>query len=481
MSLSAALNNATSGLTAATRSAEVVSSNVANALTEGYARREIRLASSSVGGQGGGVTVASIERIMNHTVTNDRRLSESDLGFVQKELGFYQTIERVLADPTSEGSLTSRLTNLEASLVSAAANPSDEIQLANVLRAANQLADTLNSSSREIQKQRQAADQEISFQVDTINASLSAVDDLNNRIQAIAVSGGNISGLQDERQRQIDAISDLIPIREIPKEFGRVALASPNGTLLVADGAAKFSFRTTPIITSEMTLASGALSGLTLEGASSSAGSVSDVIAGGSLDANFMIRDHIGPETQQELDGFAAKLIELVTDPQVDSSITTGPGLFSDAGNAFDPVDEIGLASRILVNPSVDPNKGGDITRIRDGVNSTTPMPVGFQDVLTSLTNVFSGTEPDGTPASDMSIFSSATSLTSSLSSARISSEASLAFNEAKIGSLLEAEGVFGVDTDQELQNLLAIEQSYAANAKLIEAIDEMLQSLLRI
>ena len=38
-----------------------------------------------------------------------------------------------------------------------------------------------------------------------------------------------------------------------------------------------------------------------------------------------------------------------------------------------------------------------------------------------------------------------------------------------------------GVDTDQELQKLLTIEQSYAANAKLIETIDQMIQSLLRI
>ena len=39
MSISASLSSALSGLTAASRRAEVVASNVANAMTEGYGRR----------------------------------------------------------------------------------------------------------------------------------------------------------------------------------------------------------------------------------------------------------------------------------------------------------------------------------------------------------------------------------------------------------------------------------------------------------
>ena len=38
-----------------------------------------------------------------------------------------------------------------------------------------------------------------------------------------------------------------------------------------------------------------------------------------------------------------------------------------------------------------------------------------------------------------------------------------------------------GVDTDAELQRLLLIEQAYAANARMIETVDDMMQALLRI
>eukprot|EP00581_Thalassiosira_minuscula_P024003 CAMPEP_0184437988 /NCGR_PEP_ID=MMETSP0738-20130409/628709_1 /TAXON_ID=385413 /ORGANISM="Thalassiosira miniscula, Strain CCMP1093" /LENGTH=42 /DNA_ID= /DNA_START= /DNA_END= /DNA_ORIENTATION= len=41
MSISSALSNALTGLTASARRAEVVSSNISNAMTEGYGRRSL--------------------------------------------------------------------------------------------------------------------------------------------------------------------------------------------------------------------------------------------------------------------------------------------------------------------------------------------------------------------------------------------------------------------------------------------------------
>ena len=38
-----------------------------------------------------------------------------------------------------------------------------------------------------------------------------------------------------------------------------------------------------------------------------------------------------------------------------------------------------------------------------------------------------------------------------------------------------------GVDTDQEMQNLLMIEQAYSANAKVIQNVDDMIKTLLSI
>lgn len=38
-----------------------------------------------------------------------------------------------------------------------------------------------------------------------------------------------------------------------------------------------------------------------------------------------------------------------------------------------------------------------------------------------------------------------------------------------------------GVNTDQELQKLIELEKSYAANARVVQVVDDMLSELLRI
>ena len=49
--------------------------------------------------------------------------------------------------------------------------------------------------------------------------------------------------------------------------------------------------------------------------------------------------------------------------------------------------------------------------------------------------------------------------------------------------SLLRAEelNAVGVDTDQEMQSLLIIEQAYAANARVISVLDGLMQKLLEM
>jgi flagellar hook-associated protein 1 len=80
MSISTSLSNALTGLTAASRAAELVSNNVSNAMTEGYGRREIVLGARDVGGSGAGVRVVGVNRDVDAAVIRDRRLADAALG-----------------------------------------------------------------------------------------------------------------------------------------------------------------------------------------------------------------------------------------------------------------------------------------------------------------------------------------------------------------------------------------------------------------
>ena len=67
MSLSNALSVALSGLTAASRGTEVVATNLANAMTPGFARRELQL-SPQAHASGGGVQIDGVARVIRSAV-----------------------------------------------------------------------------------------------------------------------------------------------------------------------------------------------------------------------------------------------------------------------------------------------------------------------------------------------------------------------------------------------------------------------------
>ncbi|MDZ4136072.1 MAG: flagellar basal body protein, partial [Paracoccaceae bacterium] len=77
MSIAAAMSSALSGLTVAARSAELVSSNIANALTEGYGRRELEIGARVVGTTGQGVQVNGVTRMVDNVLIGDRRIAEA--------------------------------------------------------------------------------------------------------------------------------------------------------------------------------------------------------------------------------------------------------------------------------------------------------------------------------------------------------------------------------------------------------------------
>ena len=69
----------------------------------------------------------------------------------------------------------------------------------------------------------------------------------------------------------------------------------------------------------------------------------------------------------------------------------------------------------------------------------------------------------------------------SGVASYRVRQDSQLSFAQAQNLALAELEQVDGVDTDQELQFLMRLEQSFQANAKVMTSIDEMLRTVLSI
>ena len=309
MGLSTSLANALTGLSAASRRAEVVSSNVANALTPGYARREVGLSAQSLGGNGAGVKIDGVTRSVNQSVLNDRRLADADAENAGLKAGFLTNIEKAIGEPGTAGSLTGQIAALDAAIVQAASRPDSQARLQNVLSAASDLASKFKSLTSTLQQGRMDADDSIARQVSELNRSLVQIDELNAGILAQRSAGNDATALMDQRQKLVDRVSEIVPVREVARAHDQISLYTTGGAVLLEGNPATIGFSPVGIITADMTLSSGALSGLTLNGMMMSAAD-GQVLGGGSLGAQFAIRDTLAPQIQTQIDALARDLVE---------------------------------------------------------------------------------------------------------------------------------------------------------------------------
>ena len=483
MSISATLSNALSGLNAASRGAQVVSTNIANANTQGYARREIDVSARVVGGVGAGVQVVGIDRILDETVLRERRLAEAAVGNASVTTDFYGKLLDLVGTPEDPASLSVNITNFEASLLEASYRPESETRLYAVSTAAQAVTAKVNAISDGIQVARQDAEVSIEAEVDTLNQTLQQVADLNTEILRAKGAGLEYPSLLDQRQKLVDQISQTVPIRQLPRDNDTIALYTVTGGLLLDAQPAVFGFAATSPITPDMTDASGALSRLTLNGDPIQTSGSFSPIAGGSLAGLFEVRDDISIQAQENIDTIARDLVSRFENSTVDPTLVPGnPGLFTDGGNPFNPSDVLGLSGRISVNQLASVQAEGDIWRIRDGLGAVAPGPVGEASLLiASLDAINSAQTPIGgsfgTAARDISDLTS--SFVSLIGRSEQALDNRLSFEQSRLSGLQSSELANGVDTDQELQKLLLIEQAYAANARVIQTADQLIQTLL--
>ncbi len=485
MSISSALANANSGLSVASRRASVVSNNVANALTPGYSRRGVDVGENVIAGKGAGVSVNGITRAANQALTNDRRTAESTSNRDQELASAYAKFNTALGEPDDAFSMFGQYQDLESSLRSLALTPESIPLQSQLLDSAKSLASRFNQLSSQTQSMRLEADVKIAQSVDIVNANLGEIEKLNVQISRGASTGRDTSGLEDQRKALIDEVAGIIPVREIARDNNKIDLMTNEGVFLIAGKARQVEFTRANTMAFDTTLAGGQLSGLSVEGIDITPGtSASFALQQGSIAGQFAIRDQVAPDFQTKLDALARDMMQRFED--ADPTLAVGaPGLFTDNGAAFDPLAEGGLAGRIAINAAVDPDQGGDLWRLRDGIGAAGEGAAGNADLIFMLLDGLSElrTPPPGSGLTSQSAAIDAiANVTSIIGSARINSQTQLAASSASAQALREAETQeTAVDTDFELQQLLAIEQAFAANARVIQAASQMIDTLMEL
>ncbi|WP_179378523.1 FlgK family flagellar hook-associated protein [Jannaschia marina] len=477
MSLSSSLNTAIAGLDLSSRRAEVVSRNVANADRAGYARRSVTAGGPSLGSPGAS---HGIDRAVDARLQHLRREAQARAAHQETLFDFHARLDAAIGDPDTPGSLQDRLARLDAAFVGAAADPQSDVRLTEVVTAASDLVTLLNDLDDLVISAREGADADIAGDVARLNADLAEVARLNTQIKRFSLGGSETADLEDQRTVLVDRISEIVPVRSLPRDDGAVALVSHGGTILLDGRPGTFEFAPRRPITPAMTNP-GQLSGLLFNGRPLATAGASSAIPGGRLAANFELRDEIAPDATALVDTVAADLIGRFEDPAVDPSRPAGsPGLFTEAGAALSAAPDPGLAGRLRLNGVVDPAAGGQAWRIRDGLGAAAPDPRAPGDLLLDLGGLIGAVRPaPGAPAGPSRTLVGLTAdLKSGVSGNRLRAEDALNITRSEVAGLVDARDGGGVDIDTEMRRLIEIEQAYAANARVIQAVDTMLSRL---
>ncbi|MEP1142630.1 MAG: flagellar hook-associated protein FlgK [Henriciella sp.] len=482
MSISSALLAARSGLEVVGARADIVATNVANASTPGYVRRALNVSETILGGETAGVQITGIDRSENARLTNERRQLSSDFAQADTLSSTWSSLSQRVGDSVDNSALFQHLSGLQTALEDAALSPESTTHANEVVQSANDLVSEFNSLSALISEERFRADQDIGTSVEIINASLLEVEDLNRSIASIDRNSSQAAALFDERDRVVDRISQYLPIQTYARDAGAIDILTNEGVFLLAGPAKQISFTPANAVGSAQTLANGGLSGLMVDTTEITPGASSfGAVSSGSLAALFTLRDTDLPRFETQLDSMAQDMIDRFSDPSIDATITLGdPGLFLDS----DAAAGAGIAGRLQLNALVDPDQGGEVWRLRDGLGSAAPGSPGDNTILSNLANAFSTVRSvsvtglqGGFTATDLIAQLGSIAGQERVQNESVRSSISLQYETVKQTEANET----AVDIEQEMQLLLIIEQAYAANARVIQVAGQMVNELMEI
>ena len=470
MSITAALAASRSGLSVAGTRGGITSENIANAGRADYVRRSASLDAPSVGG---GVAISAIRRDVNGALQARERDDMAAAAYHQTLGDGIALYTDRLAGSGSGHALPARIADLQADIDLLSGSPGDTSAQRAVLSSAETLARDIREAANAAKDAKASARSALTSDMNEANTLLDQIASANVRIGETEAGSSQRATAQDARDAAIDRLSEIVDLDVSPRADGTLDLRVGGGAaLLEGTQAHHLSFDD-----STGTLSAGEADIDITPGRAGARG-----ISGGSLAANVTLTTRTLPEMSRQLDALAGGLVTAFE--AADSTLTAGQaGLFTDEGGAFVAADRDGLASRLAVNDAVRPEAGGDLWRIRDGIEASGPGaasdPTQILAFAASLETAQSFDEADGLGTSARLSDYAATLVADHNVAATEARETASGHAASAAAIATQRSTNEGVNVDTELQDLLSIEQSYAANAQVISALTRMMDTLL--
>jgi flagellar hook-associated protein 1 FlgK len=276
MSLSVALQTATSGLQAAQASLNAISDNIANVNTPGYVRKQVTQQQLVVGGVGEGVDITGVQRVTNQYLATASMSASSDSSRYSVISQFLDTAQNLFGDPSTSDYFFNLPDAVSANFASAANDPSSTLLRTQAVSTTTDFLSQADRINGQITALSANVDSQVTDDVKQVNSLLTQIDGLNSDISRAKVTGGDSSGSENIQDQLLNQLSALMNVNVSARPQGGVNVRSTEGVLLAGNGAATITYNagantpgyitaTTPGASptaTPITLASGEIRGL---------------------------------------------------------------------------------------------------------------------------------------------------------------------------------------------------------------------------
>ncbi len=464
MSGFSSLNVASSALAAQQRALDIAGQNIANAGTEGYTRQRVEMrslataapyASYSVGDNlGEGVSADTVTRIRDAFAERRGQLEHGRAAMAGALGEAYTRIETSFGEPSTSG-VQNLLTRSWAAWSQLSSQPTDPTARSAVLAATDAVVKGFGSTAAALDGQWNDTRAGAAGLVVDVNATVGQIADLNRSIRAAVFSGAGANDLMDQRDALVGRLADTI---------GATASETINGMVDVSVGGTA--------IVSGTAFSTVSLGGANEPGATPAGVTLTVAVggppltAGGTLGGQLQALNTVIPAYRTSLDGVAAQWAGQVNTLQAGGYDAAG-GVGVALLGPTDPAKPTGAGNlrvastdgALLAAASQPPVAGPPIDPSADGGNA---------DLISALARAAGGPDTVYRDTVTKLGVQARSALSSVASTAAVTAQA----DAARLS-------VSGVSLDEELTNMLAFKQSYAAAARLVTAVDEMLDILI--
>ncbi len=459
MSNFAALNTALSGLLTHQRALQTAGHNVSNAATPGYSRQRVDL--KSIGGGvvpavwskpdsvGRGVEVSGLVRIRDEFLET-RMLRETASGSsLASQASVMQRIELVFPEPSDVG-LAHQLAELWGAFDDVANQPGSISTRIALLERATTVANELNRASAEMANLHTSISDQAVVLTAEVNSTAARVAELNGAIRNATNAGLSPHDLADQRDRMIERLADLVGATTRPGEDGTVSVFIGGTTMVRGDRAEAISLHIAE------DAGPNGLKAIEVQWSKDGypAQVTSGEIAGLLQGANTTIPDYLA-----RLDAVAVRLAD-----QVNGIHQSGFDLDGVAGEEFFISATAMTAAAIRVNPVV----ADDPTKLAASSDPAGQLDAGTARALAAIGESIQ--RPD--LVYNELIGSLGVEAQALQRRQNIQGEVIRQVDDAR-------EGVRGVNIDEEMIAMVQSQHAYAASARLMTAVDQMLETLI--